>query len=268
VSFLRHYLIALRCFTRVPVTGTLAQWVGFSPDMLRASAGHFPGVGWLVGIVACAAFALLGLALPDTDFTALAAAVGSTIATALLTGGSHENGLAHTADGLGGSAGPERALEIVNDSRLGAFGAIAVALALLAKVSLLAVLAAHSPVAVLSGLLCGHVLSRFLPLLLVRSLPYVGGDCPSEKGPLAERIGPGDLAIAAAWCVAALLIALFTQGMAFVIVGVAAGALALWYMQRLLARRLRGFTGDSLGAAQQVCEISFYLGAAVALGAG
>jgi cobalamin synthase len=47
--FLRHYLLALQFFTRIPVTGPLAEWVGFSPDMLRASAGHFPGVGWLVG---------------------------------------------------------------------------------------------------------------------------------------------------------------------------------------------------------------------------
>lgn len=268
MSFLRHYLIALRFFTRVPVTGTLAQWVGFSPDMLRASAGHFPGVGWLVGIVACVAFALLGLALPDSTFTALAAAVGSTIATVLLTGGSHENGLAHTADGLGGSAAPQRALEIMEDSRLGAFGAMALALALLAKVSLLAVLAARSPVAVLAALLAGHVLSRFWPLLLVRSMPYVGGAGTSERGPLSERIGSRHLAIAAAWCVVALVIALFVQGMAFVLISLVASGLALLWMQRLLARRLRGFTPDGLGATQQVCEIAFYLGAAVALGVG
>ncbi len=100
VSFLRQYLFAIQSFTRVPVTGTLADWVGSSPDMLRASAAHFPGVGWLVGIVACAAFALLGLALPDTPLTPLAAAVGCTVATAWMTGAVHEIGLARTADGL------------------------------------------------------------------------------------------------------------------------------------------------------------------------
>ena len=51
MSFVRHYLLALQFFTRIPVTGRLAQWVGFSPAMLRASAAHFPGVGWLVGIM-------------------------------------------------------------------------------------------------------------------------------------------------------------------------------------------------------------------------
>lgn len=45
---LRHYLLAVQFFTRIPVTGRLADWVGFSPAMLRASSAHFPGVGWLV----------------------------------------------------------------------------------------------------------------------------------------------------------------------------------------------------------------------------
>jgi adenosylcobinamide-GDP ribazoletransferase len=266
VSFLRHYLVALRFFTRVPVTGPLAQWVGFTPDMLRASAGHLPGVGWLVGIVACAVFALLGLALPDSPFTALAAAVGSTIATVLLTGGSHEAGLAHSADGLGASAGAQRAIEIMNDSHLGAFGAIAVALALLTKVALLAVLAARSPVAVLAALLAGHVLSRFCPLVLVRSMHCVDGDGNPERGPLAERIAGRDIAIGAVWCVLALLVPLLAQGFGFVIGSLAASALALLWMRRLLARRLQGFTRHALGATQQVCEIAFYFGAAIALG--
>jgi adenosylcobinamide-GDP ribazoletransferase len=49
MAFIRHFLIAIQFFTRIPVTGRLADWVGFSPGMLRASAAHFPGVGWLVG---------------------------------------------------------------------------------------------------------------------------------------------------------------------------------------------------------------------------
>ena len=51
VQGVRHFLLALQFFTRIPVTGGLAQWVGYSPAMLRASAGHFPGVGWVVGAV-------------------------------------------------------------------------------------------------------------------------------------------------------------------------------------------------------------------------
>ena len=66
--FLRHYLLAVQFFTRIPVTGSLAQWTGFSPEMLRASATHFPGVGWLVGMAACVVFAVLSLGLPEDYF--------------------------------------------------------------------------------------------------------------------------------------------------------------------------------------------------------
>lgn len=265
MSFLRHYLFAIQSYTRVPVTGTLAEWVGSSPDMLRASAAHFPGVGWLVGIVACAAFALLGLALPDTPLTPLAAAVGCTVATAWMTGAVHETGLARTADGLCADVPAPRALEAMRDSRIGHFGALALALALLAKVSLLAVLAAQSPTAVMAALLAGHVLSRFWPLLLARALPYFG-----EAGVtgMAGRLEPSALGIAAGWSLAAMLVALLAQGPVFAIFALLGSALALLWIRKLFNRRLQGFNDHGLGATQQACETAFYLGAAIGLGIG
>lgn len=268
VSFLRQYLVAVQFFTRMPVTGALAQWVAFTPDMLRASAAHFPGVGWLVGLVACASFALVGLVLNGSMFAPLAAAVGCTIATALLTGAFHEDGLADVADGLGGSAERERALEIMKDSRLGTYGALALMLGLAAKVSLLAVLASQSPTAVLMALFCAHVVSRFWPLLVVRTLPYIGDEQTSKSRPLADRIGNRELGIAATWCALPLVAALFIQGLSFVLVSVVLSGFALWWMRKLFLRRLQGFTGDCLGATQQVCEIAFYLGAAIAWSVG
>jgi adenosylcobinamide-GDP ribazoletransferase len=269
VNFMRHYIAAVHSFTRVPVTGALAQWIGASgPEDVRASAAHFPGVGWLVGIVACAAFALVGLLLPGSPFAPLAAAVGCTVATLILTGGAHEIGLARVADALGGPSKAARALEIMADSRIGAFGVLALVLALLAKVSLLAVLAAQSPVAVLVALLAGHVVSRFWPLLLGRGLPgmpgltYLGDVVPTGK-PLAEPITSQALGIAGAWSAVALALAWAAQGAGFAILPVIAGGLALLWMQRMLARRLQGFTHESLGATQQLGEIAFYFGAAI-----
>ena len=130
--FFRHFLLALQFFTRVPVTGRLASWVGYSPQMLRASAGHFPGIGWLVGCVAAGVFAgacwALTLAGHSSQASAWVAAVLSTLATVLMTGGFHEDGLADVADGLGGSLQRERALVIMKDSRVGAFGVLALVL--------------------------------------------------------------------------------------------------------------------------------------------
>jgi adenosylcobinamide-GDP ribazoletransferase len=273
VSFLNRYLGAVQSFTRVPVTGALSQWVDRSPDNIHASAAHFPGVGWLVGIVACAAFALVGLLLPGNPFAPLAAAVGCTVATLMVTGSAHEIGLARIADSLGGAVSAARALEIMKDSRIGAFGVLALLLAVLAKVSLLAVLASHSPIAVLVALLAGHVVSRFWPLLLSREMvgvpgiPYVG--TPGSAGqPLAEPLSKKSLGIAAAWSIPVVIIAWFAQGAAFAILPLLISGLALVWMQRTLARRLQGFTDDGVGATQQLGEIAFYFGAAVGLGVG
>jgi adenosylcobinamide-GDP ribazoletransferase len=254
----RHYLLALQFFTRVPVTGRLAEWVGFSPQMLRASAAHFPGVGWLVGFVGGAVFvlALQGLSGPAG---ALAAALLSMVATVLLTGAFHEDGLADVADGLGGSADRNRALEIMKDSRIGAFGAIALVLALGLKAALLASLAGQGVQAVAGAIVGAHVLSRLAPLFLIRWLPYVGDAGASKAKPLADAIGGGALLVGVLWSVPALALVLVTQGPARTAAVVAACAVAALAMARMFRRRLRGFTGDGLGATQQVCELAIYL---------
>ena len=264
---LRHYLLAVQFFTRLPVTGRLAAWVGYSPAMLRAASAHFPGVGWLVAAVAMGVYAALWWALGGQGFAPLVAAVGSTIGTVLVTGGFHEDGLAAVADGLGGSYDRERALDIMKDSRIGAFGAMALVLALLAKVSLLALLGAHSLGAALAALAGGHVLSRLWPLFIVRWLPHVGDTAQSKSKPLADQISRGALAVAVLWCFLPLALVYQAQAAMFLIASITASMAAAAWMGRWFARRLQGFTGDCLGATQQVGEIGFYLGAALALGA-
>jgi adenosylcobinamide-GDP ribazoletransferase len=255
----RHFLLALQFFTRVPVTGRLAAWVGFSPTMLRASAAHFPGVGWLVGVVGAGVFLLAQSGLPGVA-GALAAAVLSTIATVWLTGAFHEDGLADVVDGLGGSADRARALQIMKDSRIGAFGALALVLALALKIALLAVLAGQGAMSAATALMGAHVLSRLAPLFLIRWLPYVGDEGAASKSkPLADAIGGGALLVGVLYALPAVLLLLFTHPFAQVIAALLAGALAALYMARLLARRLQGFTGDGLGATQQLCELVIYL---------
>ncbi|MFY3383483.1 adenosylcobinamide-GDP ribazoletransferase [Paracidovorax sp. MALMAid1276] len=264
-SFVRHYLLAVQFFTRIPVTGRLAQWVGFSPAMLRASAAHFPGVGWLAAGLAAGVYAALHMALAPSAWAPAVAAVFCTIATVLMTGGFHEDGLADVADGLGGSADRERALDIMKDSRIGAFGAMALVLALLAKVSLLGVLGAHSLAAAVAALVGAHVVSRFWPLLIVRSLPHVGDTARSKSKPLADQIAGRALVAAGLWCFMPLALVWHALPAMFFAASMLASALAAAWMGRWFARRLQGFTGDCLGATQQVSEIGFYLGAALAL---
>ncbi|MFC5521325.1 adenosylcobinamide-GDP ribazoletransferase [Polaromonas jejuensis] len=276
-QFIREYLLAVQFFTRIPITGRLADWVGYSPELLRTSAAHFPGIGVVVGAVAAAVYALLQGVLPDTTFTPLASAVFSTVATLLLTGGFHEDGLADVADGLGGSYDRARSLEIMKDSRVGAFGAMALMLALLCKVALLSILGSveGSPAGwegtLFSGwyactaLWTGHIVSRGLPLLMIRLLPHVGDTATSKSKPLADQISTASLLVAFTWCFMALALASLVLDATNLIVGCSFSGLALLWLLRFFKHRLQGFTGDCLGATQQVCEIAFYLGLAVSL---
>ena len=277
----RHFLLAVQFFTRIPVTGRVANWVGFSPAMLRASAGHFPGVGVVVGVLVAGLTALLLAVLPPSPFAPLVAAVLGTVLSVLVTGGFHEDGLADVADGLGGSSDRDRALVIMKDSRVGAFGALALVLALLSKASLLALIGSVSPRWMVLGIFAAHVVSRTWPLLLIRLMPHVGDAAGSKSKPLADQISGGSLLAAGIWCFGALALVYYTQAAMHLgahpglggsdllplplAVALLASGLAWVYVGRLLWRRLQGFTGDGLGATQQVCELAFYLGLAVTL---
>jgi adenosylcobinamide-GDP ribazoletransferase len=262
--FIKHFLLAIQFFTRIPITGKLATWVGFSPQMLRASAAHFAGVGWVVGFVAAAVYVVFDALLPG-GYAPLIAACLSTIATALLTGGFHEDGLADLADGLGGSYDRSRALEIMKDSRVGAFGAMALVLALLTKIALLAALAEQDVWAVVFFIVASHVVSRALPMGLLALLPHVGDTAGSKSKPLADSISAQALWSNFAWCF--LLLPPVCYGLFAIefIVGCVLAVLAWGVMWWRLKKRLQGFTGDALGATQQVCEIAFLLGVLLAL---
>lgn len=278
-QFIRHYLLSLQFFTRIPVTGRLAAWVGYSPAMLRASAGHFPGVGVLVGALVAGFTALLLMALPPTGAAPLVAAALGTALGVFITGAFHEDGLADVADGLGGSHDRLRALEIMKDSRVGAFGAIAVVLALLCKVALLALLGEVSGPLLVLALLAAHVVSRTWPLLTIRLLVHVGDAAGSKSKPLADQISRAALATGFIWCFGALALVSFgltamddiaisgvmVQPVQALLGAVLASGLAWAVLARWFDKRLGGFTGDCLGATQQVCELAFYLGLGIGL---
>jgi adenosylcobinamide-GDP ribazoletransferase len=278
-QFIRHYLLSLQFFTRIPVTGRLADWVGFSPAMLRDSAGHFPGVGVLVGLLVAVFTSGLLMALPPTGSAPLVAAALGTVLGVLITGAFHEDGLADVADGLGGSADRDRALIIMKDSRVGAFGAITVVLALLSKVALLALLGDVSGPLMVLALFVAHVASRTWPLLTIRLMVHVGDAAGSKSKPLADQISGAALGTGLIWFVLAVALTLYVQvttdfvainltdsGLLQALMNALVTSLMAWgLMARWFWRRLGGFTGDCLGATQQVCELAFYLGLALSL---
>jgi adenosylcobinamide-GDP ribazoletransferase len=247
---LRLVLATVQYFTRIPVPG----WVGHSPGHLQGTARYFSLAGVLVGAIGALVFWASSLLFPSP-----LPAILSTAVTIFITGAFHEDGLADTFDGLGGGATRERALEIMKDSRIGAFGAIALVLALGLKIALLAVLAGQGAMAVASALLGAHVLSRLAPLFLIRWLPYVGDQGASKAKPLADAIGGWALLVGVAYALPAAALLLLTHPPLQAAASLVACLLGALYIGALLRRRLQGFTGDGLGATQQVCELAIYL---------
>ena len=262
--FARHFLLAVQFFTRLPITGRLAAWVGFSNFMLRASAAHFPGVGWLVGGSTAILFALLLALLPSQAASVWLSAILSTVFGVLLTGAFHEDGLADTADGLGGGMTRDQALEIMKDSRLGTYGAIALFLALFCKLSLLVLLSQINTLWAVAGIFAAHVTSRFSPLFLIRFMQHVGDTPQSKSKPLAETIGNTALAVGFIWWISAMALTAHFVPAIPLWAGVLGSIVCTLYVARILQRRLDGFTGDGLGATQQLAEIGFYLGLVLA----
>lgn len=257
---LRHYLLAVQFFSRIPVTGRLAAWVGWSPAMQRASAGHLPGVGWLVGGMAAAVIWLCHCALAPHTMLPWVAALLSTAVTLCATGGFHEDGLADVADGLGGHLPAERALEVMKDSRLGAYGVMALCMGLIAKLVLVALLVSIDVAAAALLVLAIHVLSRGAPLVLMRTLPHVSLPATAKTLHIAgSPLGWGGVLTGGLWCLPALAAVYVYLDWPTVLALLLTGAAVTGYLGWRFGQRLGGMTGDCLGATQQLNELAMYV---------
>ncbi len=278
---LRLIFVTLQFLTRVPVPAWVGR-EGWNPDWLNRGVRHFPLVGAGVGAVG-AVVALLAVQLWPPAVTAAL----SVAATLWLTAAFHEDGLADTADALFGAAPRAKALAIMKDSRIGSYGAAALGLALLLRVLLLAELLRRSPALAATVCVAAHAGGRAAAVALMAVLPYGGDEDHAKAKPLAREVRGRD----AAWALvlgAALLAlpglalpapagagealmssfgqplgAAFGQELAAAAgqawVAVAALALLVAAMRAWLRRRLGGYTGDTLGACEQLGEITVAL---------
>lgn len=225
--------------TRIPVGG-----FPYSPDDWAWAPAHFPLVGVVVGAAAAAVLSLT---------SALGTLVSATLAVATaswITGAMHEDGLADTADALGGSHDRERILEILKDSRIGTFGALGLGVTVLLRVGVLAELSARGAAA----LVLAHTLARAVPVWLVLSVPYVS-TTESKSLALVKGDRRSQAVVATGWaglaCGVCAWLGSSAAEIAVAVVAVMAVAMlsGLWFKHRV-----GGVTGDLLGAAEQTAE--------------
>jgi adenosylcobinamide-GDP ribazoletransferase len=239
--FARQFVLAWSQSTRVRLGGALAPPPDADPAAVRASDAHLPGTGWVVGIAGCVSFALIALVLRGSLWGPGVAAVVSTMVTVAMTGARHESALFRGAERL------EARLPGAPSSS--GFGAIAVVLVLLGKISLLAALASVTEAGVLAALLAGHVVSRFAPLA---ARYWLGSGTEARS-----------LRVGALWCAPALLLMAAAEGPVFLGLALAVAAVAAYALLRWWKKRAGTGAPEDFAALQQVCELAFYLGAVI-----
>ena len=247
---LNLFWIATGFLTRVPMPRT----VNYTPEILNTSSRYFPLVGFFVGACGAASYVIA-----STLWSPPLAIALSIVVTVLLTGAFHEDGWADSCDGFGGGWTREQVLTIMKDSRLGSYGAVG--LLLLLAIKLLSLSQLHDAASIVSALLIGHTWSRLLSISYLLDLPYVCDIDSSKIKPIATQMEPRSFAIAAA-SVTPLLF--FISPLQLIAIAVVLAAWR-WWFGRYIVRRIGGYTGDCLGAAQQVSEVLIYLVLAAAI---
>jgi len=240
---IRVFFTALMFFTRIPCP----NWVDHSEEYLNKASKYFPVVGIIVGAASAFIFWLSQLVFP-----AEIAVIFSIVASILVTGAFHEDGFADVCDGFGGGWTKEKILLIMKDSRLGTFGVIGLGLILLLKWSVLK----YFPVNTLMiALVSGHAISRLNAVSLIFTDDYARDDDTSKSKPLATKMSPGELIFAMLFGIVPLI--LFAN--VYVLLVLVPLLFVRWYFSRYFKKWIGGYTGDCLGAVQQVSEIVFYL---------
>jgi adenosylcobinamide-GDP ribazoletransferase len=241
---LNIFLAAIMFLTRLPV----GRFHEFREEDVASSTIYFPIVGALIGLAGGLAL-LTSAALP-----AFVAVLISMLVTVCLTGGLHEDGLADSADGLIGGQDPQRRLEIMKDSRIGAYGALALWFSLTAKLILVQSLLAASLVTAISATVIAHCLGRAATVALLTCLPYARIEY-SKSSNFGNKVTFRQLALVLVFSVILSLLLLGLQG-----VFCLTAALAISFVCGLYFKdKIGGITGDCLGAANQLVELSAYL---------
>jgi adenosylcobinamide-GDP ribazoletransferase len=257
------FLTAVMFLTRIQVPSNIDH----NPEHLQRSSKYFPLVGCIVGGIS-----ILVYLATAKFFSENVAILASIIAGILTTGAFHEDGFADTCDAFGGGWTKEKILLIMKDSRLGTYGVTGLLCMLAAKFLLLQELPKFTPASLtettnpllsyqcfIGIVLLAHSLSRFMAVTIIQQYEYVTDDDVSKSKPLASK----KLSVTAfltAGLFALLPFVLLPLNFLLIVLPV---TITRFYLGSYFKKWIGGYTGDCLGAVQQVTEIVIYLSALV-----
>lgn len=242
------FLTAIMFYTRIPCP----SWVDHNADYLSRATGYFPLIGWITG-AASWLILIAGQHFFSVEISVLLSIAGGVI----ITGAFHEDGFADVCDGFGGGWTKEKILDIMKDSRVGTYGATGLILILLLKFYSLVSL--NSRDLYLSGLvmITAHSLSRFFAVVIIFTSGYVRNDNDSKAKPVATQLSNDKFYLAMFFGLLPLMLLSYRN--VFFMLLVIPGLAATFYLRKYFNRWIGGYTGDCLGATQQVNEVVIYL---------
>ena len=250
---LHIFFTCLMFYTRIPCPKN----INHNPDYLNKATRYFPFIGWIVGSISFLAFYIFSLFLSIEIAVILAI-----IASILTTGAFHEDGFADVCDGFGGGWTKEKILLIMKDSAIGAYGAIGLVLLFLLKFKLLseAILLftdTKSYFLIFLLFISAHALSRLAAISIIFTHEYSRDDASSKSKPIAKKHSWKEVFGAFFFGLLPLLaLTYFQYKILFVLIPV---FLARYFLARYFQKWIDGYTGDCLGATQQICEVIYYL---------
>ena len=251
--WIRDLTIAAGFLTRLPF-----PTIDPGDRQLLRTGWCFPLVGAAIGV----AGGLLAFGAQTLGLPLLACALVALAGTALLTGALHEDGLADLADGFGGGRDKAAKITIMRDSRIGAYGVLALILVTGLKASAIAgLLGSADAVSVIIAMAIAHAGARGLIVPVAFWLPNASAD---GLGEMAGHPKPSTVQLAMAISAALLLILL---PLSAAVVAGAAGCLTGAAIAMLARHQIAGYTGDVLGAVEQAAETAVLLALAAAIGA-
>ena len=254
------FLTAVQFLTRIRVPARIRH----DPEYLQQAPRYFPLIGWIVG-----AFSALAFLLFSRYVSADAGLLASMITGIVVTGAFHEDGFADVCDGMGGGWTKEKILQIMKDSRIGAFGAIGLISILASKFVLLKELSAFTPSLehpsaspfynyryFILSLLAAHSVSRLMPVLVMQIADYASDPNQSKSKDLTtRRLSISGLSVAVVFALAPYIFLPWPF-----LLTLLPALYATYELNRYFRRWIGGYTGDCLGAIQQVTELIIYLG--------
>lgn len=246
-----YFGTALMFFTRIPIPFQLP----YSDELMNKSQKHYASVGLVVGLINAACIYLLTYLFPME--LAVLLTMGISILT---TGGFHEDGFIDVCDSFGGGYGKEKILTIMKDSRVGAYGVLGMLVLFALKWYTMVYLLECTLEFTLFVVVAAHVVSRYFSNWMIYTHTYVRDIDQSKSKPIANKSLPiremtwGAILIAIIYC-------FYGDWRTLLILPIA--YLPKVYLAWYFKKHIGGYTGDCLGAIQQVCEVFFYLGALI-----